>query len=106
VKPPVIRTPGATHELIIAALNPDQPLPDLEAVGRGEASFQFLTPIDVMEQFTVTDDAMAYRLCELAVRSCVDGFMSPDQDWRSSWRTSIAHTAQHLRDGVHAEGRH
>lgn len=106
VKPPFIRTPGATHELIIASLNPEQRLPDLAAVGRGEASFAFLTPIDVMEQFTVTDDAMAYRLCELAVRSCVDGIASPDQDWRSWWRATIANTAQHLRDGVHTEGRH
>ena len=86
--------------------DPEQPLPDLEAVGRGEASFAFLTPVDVMQQFTVSDDAMAYRLGELAVRSCVDGFASPDQDWRAWWTRAIAETTQHMRNGGHPEGRH
>lgn len=105
VKPAHITEPGATHEMIIAALNPEQPLPDLAAVGRGEASFAFLTPLDVVQQFTVADDAQGATLCELAVRSCIDGYASPDQDWRSWWRKTIPATAAHLREGKHPETR-
>lgn len=103
--PAHIKKAGATHELMIAALNPDRELPDLEAVGRGEASFAFLTPIDVAEQFAVLDDAQAAQLCEMAIRVCVDGLASPDQDWRGWWRDAVAETAEHLRSGLHPEGR-
>lgn len=105
VRPPTIRVEGATHELMIIALNPEKPLPDLDAVGRGEASFEFLTPIDVVEQFSVRDDAEAARLGELAIRVCVDGLASPDQDWRSWWKRAIAETAEHFRAGRHPEVR-
>lgn len=105
VKAAHTRLPGATHELMVVALNPDVPLPRLDAVGRGQASFSFLTPIDVVEQFIVTDDAQAAQVCELAVRACVDGFASPDQDWRRWWTGAIAETARHLRDGRHPQVR-
>lgn len=105
VKPPVIRLLGATHEMMIVSLNPEKRLPDLEAVGRGEASFAFLTPIDVVEQFAVRDDAEAAQLGELAIRVCVNGIASPDQDWRSWWKRAIAETASHFRSGRHPEVR-
>jgi hypothetical protein len=105
VRPAHISEPGATHELMIMALNPEQPLPDLAAVGRGEASFAWLMPIDQLQQFTVNDDAQAAQLLELAVRSCVDGYASPDQDWRGRWRQMIPATAAHLREGKHPETR-
>jgi hypothetical protein len=105
VKPAYVRLSGATHEIIIMALNPETQLPEIEDVGRGEATFDFLTPIDVMEQFVVRDDAEAAQLCELAIRCCVDGMASPDQDWRSWWSRAIAETAMHLREGRHPEAR-
>jgi hypothetical protein len=105
VKPAHLKFNGATHEVMVMALNPEQPLPDLEAVGRGDASFSFLTPIDICEQFIVNDDAQAAQLCELMVHACVDGYASPDQDWRRWWAVAIADTAQHLREGRHPETR-
>lgn len=105
VPAPIIRGDGATHELMIVSLNPEVPLPDLEAVGRGDDSFAFLAPPDVVEQFTVRDDAEAARLGELAIKVCVDGIASPDQDWRSWWKRAIADTAAHFRAGQHPEAR-
>lgn len=100
-KPPTITVPGATHEFLIASLDPNVPLPDLDALGRGEATLSFLRPIDVIQQFTVRDDAEAHRLGDLAVRAIADGVISPDQDFRSAWRAAINDTAAHLRAGVH-----
>jgi hypothetical protein len=105
VRPPHVRFEGATHELMVVALDPNVPLPDLDAVGRGDASFQVLTPIDVCEQFAVQDDAQASQLCEMAVGVCVNGQASPDQDWRRWWTGAIAETAKHLREGKHPEAR-
>jgi hypothetical protein len=105
VRPAVIRLDGATHEIMIAALDPGCPLPNLNAVGRCEAAFTFLVPIDLVEQFIVRDDAQAAQLGDLAVSGCVEGYASPDQDWRAWWRGAVRQTASHLREGRHAEPR-
>lgn len=99
VKPPVITRAGATHELMIMALNPEQPLPS-PVVAPGW-QIHFLTPIDVIEQFRVADDAIADKVLELAVRAIVDGCGSPDQDWRRWWTNAIAETAAHFNEGTH-----
>lgn len=102
-KSPVIRRPGATHELIIAALNPERPLPPLDWTD--DYSVSFLTPIDVEAQFVAANDAVADRILELSVRTIVDGLASPDQDWRAWWERSLEHTARHFADGTHGLGR-
>lgn len=104
VKAPVIRREGATHELIIVTLNPEQPLPGLDATDPTWKP-DFLTPIDVMEQFIAANDAIAAEILELAVKTIVDGFASPDQDWRQWWTAAIQQTAQHYRDGQYGIGR-
>ena len=97
--PAKFQFPGATHELQIVTLNPEHALPSLDA-GRGWQP-HFLTPLDVVQQFEVANDAIAAELGEMAIRAIVDGRASPDQDYRSWWRGSIAATAAHYRSGKH-----
>jgi hypothetical protein len=99
VKSATITTPGATHEFMILSLNPEEPLPGL--VCDANWRLRWLTPIDVVQQFTAKDDAVAQQIFELAVNSIVDGIASPDQDWRPWWKRAIATTAQHYADGTH-----
>lgn len=104
VRPPVIRTPGATHELMIMALDPRQALPSSLEAGP-DFRLHYLTPIDVMEQFPAENDAVADQILELAVRAIVDGQGSPDQDWRAWWKEALTVTAEHFIDGLHTLGR-
>lgn len=97
---PHIAFPGATHELTIASLNPEQPLPSLDQIGDG-AGFSWLTPFDVVQQFQARDDAVAQRILELAVNAICAGVASPDQDWRSWWREMLLKTATHYAEGKH-----
>lgn len=96
--------PEATHEFLILALNPEKPLPPLDAAHAG-FQIHWLTPIDVCMQFMARSDAVAAEILELAVTSIVDGHASPDQDWRPWWTRAIAETAQHFADGAHSRGR-
>jgi hypothetical protein len=101
VKPAHLSESDVTHEFMIVALDPDQPLPALDV----DATFtpKWLRPIDVMEQFAAADDAVAAQILEDAVRAMVDGVASPDQDWRAWWKRAIADTAQHYADGTHGD---
>jgi hypothetical protein len=100
VRAPTKRFETATHEFLIMSLNPEQPLPSSLRVD-DEFRLNYLTPIDVVEQFEVPDDVGADHILEMAVRAIVDGFASPDQDWRLWWAGAIKATAAHYRDGTH-----
>ena len=100
VRPARINLEGATHELMIVALDPEQPLPGLDSTAPGWRS-AWLTPIDVMEQFACPDDAMAHHFLELSIQAIVNGFLSPDQDDRARWKASIAETSRHFTNGTH-----
>lgn len=94
-KPANKQYPEAEYEFLIVSLNPDhQPDPDNAA-----ATFRHLTPIDVAEQFHGLTDEQAKELCELAVRTIVDGVASPDQDWRAWWKDCIRNTVEHIKTG-------
>lgn len=95
---PHLQFPGASHEILFVALNPEHPLPSLDAW----ADIQFLEPLDLVEQFIVSDDDAAAELTELVVKHIVDG-MSPDQDHRQYWAGAIARTAEHIRLGGHPD---
>ena len=102
VKPATITLPGASHEFILVALNPEEPVPDLDAMERGDfRSICSLTPPNLVEQFEVRNDAEALRFGEMAVEAIVHGIVSPDTDHRAVWRRMIPETARHLREGVH-----
>lgn len=101
VRPPVVRLPGATHELVICSLDPGKPMLDPDEKPTDARTYAILTPIDVEEQVAGLDDAAAVKVCELAVRAIVDGHMSPDQDYRSAWRDTLKRTAEHVVLGGH-----
>jgi len=92
------RFPEASHEFMIAAVNPDD-YGKLHPGGLSEVSF--LTPIDLVHQVGDLDDDQAAKICDSIVRAIVVGGDSPDQDFRSYWIRSIDSTAHHFRTGVH-----
>lgn len=94
-----LRVPGATHEVVIAALNPELGEPPLAFVpfhGYGA-----MTPFDLMHQVAGLEDADAQRIGGLVVRACVDGLISPDQDHRARWERMLDATAACVRAGNH-----
>lgn len=96
--PPVhFQFPGATHEVLFLALSPEHPLPDVE----DWKAMQYLTPPDLVHQVILPDDDGARELCELVVKGIVCLEMNPDVDNRSTWRSSLDQTAEHVRLGGH-----
>lgn len=98
-KPPYISFPGATHEFLFMALNPEEPLPSLGP----KADAQYLTPVDLATQGILQDDQAATRVLELCVRAMVERGISPDQDNRSWWERAIQATCEHERLGEHPD---
>lgn len=93
---PVLSFPGATHELLVHALDPNHaPNPD------DAMTFKFLTPTDVVEQWSGTDDAQALELVDLLAKACAHGWLCPDSDFRYMWGPTIASTLQHMLTGGH-----
>jgi len=97
---PVITVPGATHEVMVVALNPEAN-PDPEDT----ATWWFLRPHNVMEQIELPDDEAAIQLAEHAAHAVVKGVLwaePPLSGQVEPWRTSILKTAAHLRGEEHA----
>ncbi|MDX2551345.1 hypothetical protein [Streptomyces stelliscabiei] len=69
------RTPDVTHELLVVVLNPDHGPYDARLVRPDH--LQHLTPVNVAEQFTATDD-QARRIARLCTREVVDGRLTPE----------------------------
>ena len=104
--------PGATHELLVVALNRgDGARPVCHSVetlvaGGLRAVGGYLRPVDVVHQFTATDDEMR-ELADLAAHSCVDGVLNPSTDdarefFREQWLTACVRTLAHMRGEEHA----
>jgi hypothetical protein len=104
-QPPAhVQFPGASHEWLVVALNPEAPLPDVDRwAAPGTPPIRYLKPVDQCWQFIVASDEQAAQLCEQAVRCIVQG-VSPDQDFRAWWKAAIANTAEHVRLGGHPDG--
>jgi len=69
---------GATHEVMVIALNPDHP-PAINDFT------PYLTPINFAGQFIAESDEAAALKVEQAVRDICDGTLSPDTDFARSW---------------------
>lgn len=114
-KPPaVLHFPGATHEVAVFALNPPgdggtfgaptrHPRGVIQTKG---LSVGYLTPVDVVHQFTGTDDELR-EVTALAARAVVDGLLTPSTDdarerLREAWLSAYVNTLAHLRGEEHA----
>lgn len=113
-KPPaVLHFPGATHEVAVFALTPPEggtfgaparhPLDVIQSQG---LSLGHLAPVDVVHQFTGTDDELT-RVTALAARAVVDGVLTPSTDdareqLREAWLSAYVKTLAHMRGEEHA----
>lgn len=105
--PALLHFPGATHELIVFALNPGEPPRRITAedLQRGDWA-GYLRPVNIVHQFTATNDEM-HQLAELACTGVVNGVLNPEtadapSQVRETWLTACVKTLAHLRGEEHA----
>lgn len=73
-----INLQGATHEVMVYALDPDfRPAVDEMP--------HYLTPVNFVGQFVAADDQSAAERIRQAVQEVADGTLSPDTDFRRQW---------------------
>lgn len=98
--PARIRIAGATHELILCALDPlgNPSIHDRESI-------RPLTPLNAEAQFMVPTDEQAVSLAEKAVRAICDGVLPAEPAFpergRQIWQAVVMSTAEHMRTGGH-----
>lgn len=100
VKPAVINVPGATHEVLLLALDPAK-----DPVPTDNLSWSYLRPYNLVEQVEVPDDDAARSLLRMCTQAVVDGVLwaePPLSGQKEPWRTSLLKTAAHLRGEEHA----
>jgi hypothetical protein len=98
--------PGAGHEFLVMAINPDRPcdVDALEATGDwGDPDTpKYLTPADQVVQVADLTDEHAVQIGEGLVKMIVAGRLSPDQDFRSLWTRIIESSREHaITGGTH-----
>lgn len=82
--PPVIYLPGATHEIVLEALNPSSYVvaPNVE----DKVPCDLLSPVNFAAQLIMPDDDAAIRFVEKhGVYGVVNGALNPDTDGFSGW---------------------
>ena len=90
---------GAEFEFMIYALNPERcPHPDPD---QWEGGYPYLVPSDLVYQSHGLTEDQIRHVVALMVLEIVNGRMSPDQDYRESWKSLLATTITHFREGVH-----
>lgn len=106
--PPVHKFVGTTHELMIAALNPDHPqtIDALTRRMRDGKAVHYLTPINIAEQFIATDDEMI-KLAWAGAWGVVFGYCNPEtgdapERIREDWLSSLTKSLAHIRGEAHA----
>jgi hypothetical protein len=89
-RPAVIHKPGATHEVMLYALDPGKPVP-VETFEGAELHPKLLTPANFVGQFTIdadkpeVADQLARELLEsAAIKPICAGKLNPDTD--ASWQ--------------------
>jgi hypothetical protein len=97
------RGTDVTHELLVIALNPDHG--PYDAPTATTETLQHLTPVNIAEQFTATDD-QARRIAFLCVRAVVDGQLTPETGdaprlIRAWWHARIRQTLEHPHHQEH-----
>lgn len=78
--------PAATHELTILALDPEHPVePETDLA----EPIHYLQGPNIIGQFTAESDESAAAYVEMLARKVIAGELSPDTDFRRSWRTYL-----------------
>lgn len=78
VPPAKIGLPGATHEVLLHALNP-------EYTPRLDRGSHYLTPANFVGQWVAESDEAAAAKIEGCVDDIIAGRLSPDTDFRGMW---------------------
>lgn len=110
--PPVRKFPGATHEVLLLALDPDHGPYTVEGMriyidGDKAGRLPFLTPVNIAHQLEGTDDEVR-TLASYAAWSITVGALNPETAdaptaIRHAWDTSLIKTLAHIRGEVHAQ---
>lgn len=92
-----------THELTVLALDPDHG--PYTADTYSTDSLRYLTPVNIAEQFTATDD-QARHITDLCARAVVDGRLTPEtgdapDHIRAWWHARITQTLEHPHHQEH-----
>lgn len=97
--PPANRQyPEAEFELLVMALDPEKPAPDIHSAN---PKIMPLQPIDICEHFHGVTEEQAKEIATLAIGAIVDGSLSPDQDFGAAWKQTMKNTLDHYRGGLH-----
>lgn len=95
-----VRVGGATHEVMVLAVDPTAPCDPTDP-----STWRYLFPQNVAEQVHLHDDAEAEVLGELCAKAIVDGHLwaePPLSGQVEPWRSSMILTTAHLRGEPHA----
>lgn len=101
-KPPTKRSPNATHELMLIALNPEKGEYTPENVSEKLlAGGCYLTPLNIVEQVEDLTDEQFRQLVPLIARALCDGFLAAEPNdfmgARDFWKISLNRTCSHIR---------
>ena len=112
--PPKRQFPGATHELIVMALNPDPDITGHKPFASGaellgwarEHGIPYLQPVNIVEQFEASDEEMR-KLASMCAWGVTAGHLEPEtsngpERIRARWKSSMVKTLAHFRGEVHA----
>lgn len=93
--------PEAEYEFAIWSLKGDVNIDACDRADLENRGFDFLHPADVTFHFHNVTDEQAREICHSAVSAVVNGHLSPDSDFRETWKKALATTVSHYVLGVH-----
>lgn len=105
VREPVINVPGATHEVLLFALDPDGK--NGLALSTDPDSWGILTPLNLVYQVHLDSDAAAREMLCMCAQAIVNGALwaePPLSGQIEPWRTVLLQTSAHLRGEAHGIG--
>jgi hypothetical protein len=79
-EPATLYHPAATHEIVLAALDPQ-----IWMEPGDQGALGVLHPLNYVGQFRADDDAAALDFVRRVVRMVTAGTLSPDSDFRHDW---------------------
>jgi hypothetical protein len=105
----VIDVLGATHQLIVVALDPHTTWTAEQCgeLARTDGGIAMLRPGNVSLQFAAASDDQATELAHLCARAVVDGLLPAEPmlagGGNAQWHPVVAQTLQHLQTGGHTD---